>query len=68
MIGRTGAVLALTLMHRLKIFAPTVGAALLVSRLLLTYASSPAQAATITVNSLADGADGTDEECTLREP
>jgi CSLREA domain-containing protein len=67
MMGRTGVVLALALMHRLKVVAPTVGAALLVCGLLLAYASSPAQAATITVNSLADDADGTDGECTLRE-
>jgi CSLREA domain-containing protein len=67
MMGRTGVVLALALMHRLKVVAPTVGAALLVWGLLLAYASSPAQAATITVNSLADDADGTDGECTLRE-
>ncbi len=33
----------------------------------LVWASSPAWAATITVDSLADDADGTDGECTLRE-
>jgi CSLREA domain-containing protein len=65
MMRRTGVVLAL--MHRLKILAPTVGAVLLVWGLLLAYFSSPAWASTITVNSLADDADGTDGECTLRE-
>jgi CSLREA domain-containing protein len=35
--------------------------------LLFAYASSPAWAADITVNSLADDADGADGECTLRE-
>jgi CSLREA domain-containing protein len=35
--------------------------------LLFAYASSPAWAALRTVNSLADDADGTDGECTLRE-
>ena len=35
--------------------------------LLFAYASSPAWAAIITVNSIADDADGTDGECTLRE-
>ena len=54
-------------MPPLKIMATTVGAALLVCGLLFAYASSPAWAATITVNSLADDADGTDGECTLRE-
>jgi CSLREA domain-containing protein len=53
--------------HSLKILATTVGAALLVCGLLLAYASSPAWAADITVNSLADDADGADGECTLRE-
>jgi CSLREA domain-containing protein len=50
-----------------KILATTVGAALLVLGLLFAYASSPAWAAIITVNSLADDADGADGECTLRE-
>jgi CSLREA domain-containing protein len=54
-------------MHPLKILATTVGAALLVWGLLCAYASSPAWAATITVNSLADDTDGTDGDCTLRE-
>ena len=50
----------------LKLLAPTVGAALLVWGLLFVYVSSPAWAATITVNSTADP--GTDDaECTLRE-
>jgi CSLREA domain-containing protein len=53
--------------HPLKILATTVGAALLVLGLLLAYASSPAWAAQITVNSLEDDADGQDGECTLRE-
>ena len=35
--------------------------------MLFAYVSSPAWASTITVNSLADDADGTDGECTLRE-
>ena len=53
------------LMHPLKILT-AVGAALLVWGLVLAYASSPAWAATITVNSAADpGAD--DAQCTLRE-
>jgi CSLREA domain-containing protein len=55
-----------TTMHPLKILA-AVGAALLVWGLVLAYASSPAWAADITVNSLADDADGLDGECTLRE-
>ena len=55
-----------TAIHPLKILA-AVGAALLVWGLLLAYAPSPAWAADITVNSLADDADGTDGECTLRE-
>jgi CSLREA domain-containing protein len=54
-------------MPPLKILATTVGAALLVWGLLFAYLSSPAWAADITVNSLADAADGTDGECTLRE-
>ena len=58
---------ALGLMQPLKILAPTVGAALLMWGLLFAYASSPAWAAIITVNSLADDADGADGECTLRE-
>jgi len=57
----------LALMPPLKILATTLGAALLVLGLLFAYASSPAWAAIITVNSLADDADGTDGECTLRE-
>ena len=49
----------LGLMQPLKILAPTVGAALLMWGLLFAYASSPAPAAPIiTVNSLADDADG----------
>ena len=64
MMGRTVSVLAL--MHPLRILA-TVGTALLVWGLLFAYASSPAWASTITVDSLADDADGTDGDCTLRE-
>ncbi len=60
-------VLALARMHPLRILATTLGAALLVLGLLFAYASSPAWAAIITVNSLADDADGTDGKCTLRE-
>jgi CSLREA domain-containing protein len=60
-------VLALALMQPLKILAATLGAALVVWGLLFAYVSSPAWAATITVNSLADDADGADGECTLRE-
>ena len=53
-------------MYPLKILAPTVGTALLVWGLLFAYLSSPAWAATITVNSTADP--GTDDaQCTLRE-
>ena len=56
----------LAMMPPLKILATTVGVALLVWGLLFHYLSSPAWAATITVNSTADpGAD--DAECTLRE-
>src|SRR5215203_4363678 len=55
-----------TAIHPLKILA-AVGAAFLVWGLVLAYSASPAQAAIITVNSLADDADGTDGECTLRE-
>jgi CSLREA domain-containing protein len=58
--------LARTATHPLKMLA-AVGVALLLWGLLLAYGASPAQAATITVNSLADGTDGTDGECTLRE-
>ena len=57
----------LAMMPPLRILATTVGAALLVCGLLFAYASSPAWAAIITVNSLADDADGADGECTLRE-
>ena len=53
-------------MHPLKILA-LVGAALLMWGLLFAYASSPVQAATLTVNSLADGAPANDGQCTLRE-
>ena len=55
-----------TTMHPFKILA-AVGAAFVMCGLLFAYASSPAWAAIITVNSLADDADGTDGECTLRE-
>jgi CSLREA domain-containing protein len=58
---------ALALMPPLKILAPIVGVALLVWGLLFAHLSSPAWAATITVKSLADDADGADGECTLRE-
>ena len=54
-----------TAIHPLKIVAG-VGAALLVWGLVLAYASSPAHAATITVNST-DDVVGNDENCTLRE-
>ena len=54
-----------TTMHPFKILA-AVGAAFVMCGLLFAYASSPAWAAIITVNSLADDADGTDGECTLR--
>ena len=54
-----------TAIHTLKI-AAALGAALLAWGLLLAFASSPAWAANITVNSTADP--GTDDaECTLRE-
>jgi CSLREA domain-containing protein len=56
----------LALMPPLKILATTVVAALLVCGLLFAYASSPAWAAIITVNSLADTA-ANDAKCTLRE-
>lgn len=52
--------------HPLKILA-AVGATLLVWGLLLAFASSPAWAAEITVDSLADGTPADDGECTLRE-
>ena len=56
----------LALMPPLKILAPSVGVALLVWVLLFVYVSSPAWAATITVNSTDDpGVD--DAQCTLRE-
>src|SRR5829696_7555448 len=55
-----------TAIHPLKILA-AVGAAFLVWGLVLAYSASPAQAAIIPVNSLADDADGADGECTLRE-
>ena len=55
-----------TAVHPLKIVA-ALGAAFLVWGLVLAYTSSPAWAATITVNSLADDAEGADGECTLRE-
>jgi CSLREA domain-containing protein len=55
-----------TTMHPFKILA-AVGAAFVMCGLLFAYASSPAWAATITVNSTADDADGADGECTLRE-
>src|SRR5215208_4800175 len=54
-----------TTIHPLKILA-AVGAAFLVWGLVLAYASSPAQAATITVNSTDDVA-ANDGKCTLRE-
>jgi len=46
-----------TTMHPFKILA-AVGVAFLLWGLLFAYASSPAWAATITVNSLADDANG----------
>ena len=55
-----------TAIHPLKMVA-AVGAALLLWGLVFAYASSPAWAADITVNSTADGAEGADGECTLRE-
>jgi CSLREA domain-containing protein len=65
--GFPQAVLALALMPPLMIMAPTVGVALLLWGMLFAYLSSLAWADTISVNSLADDADGTDGECTLRE-
>jgi CSLREA domain-containing protein len=59
--------LALARMPPLKISAPSVGVELVVWGLLIAYLSSLAWAADISVNSLADDADGTDGECTLRE-
>lgn len=52
-------------MHPLKILA-ALGAALLLWGVLLAYSASPAQASTITVNSLADTA-ANDGKCTLGE-
>jgi CSLREA domain-containing protein len=52
--------------HRLKILATTVGAALLVCGLLLAYASSPAWAADITVSTTDDELND-DGDCSLRE-
>ena len=54
-----------TVMQSLKIVA-VVGAAMLMWGLLFAYASSPAQAATLTVNSLSDTT-ANDGQCTLRE-
>jgi CSLREA domain-containing protein len=54
-----------TAIHPLKVLA-AVGAALLVWGLVLAYASSPAWAANITVNSAADTV-ADDGDCTLRE-
>jgi CSLREA domain-containing protein len=54
-----------TAIHQLKIVA-AVGAAFVLWGLLLAYGASPAQAATITVNSLADTT-ADDGQCTLRE-
>ena len=65
MMHRTVGVL--TRIQPFKMLATTVGATLLVCGLLFAYASSPAWAAIITVNSVADDADGSDGECTLRE-
>ena len=53
-------------MDRSKIVA-AVGVAFLLWGLLFAYASSPVQAATLTVNSLADGTPANDGQCTLRE-
>jgi CSLREA domain-containing protein len=64
--GTNEAVMTRPAMHPLKVLA-VVGAAFLVWGLLFAYASSPAQAATLTVNSLADGARANDGQCTLRE-
>src|SRR5215218_97572 len=41
--------------------------AVVAASVMMVVLASPAQANTITVNSLADDADGTDGECTLRE-
>jgi CSLREA domain-containing protein len=64
--GTNKAVMTPAAMHPLKMLA-VVGAAFLMWGLLFAYASSPAQAATLTVNSLADGTPANDGQCTLRE-
>ncbi len=64
--GTDKAVVTRPAMRPLKILA-AVGAAFLMWGLLFAYASSPAQAATLTVNSLADGTPANDGQCTLRE-
>ena len=63
--GTNKAVMMRKAMHPLKIVA-VVGASLLMWGLLSAYASSPAQAATLTVNSLSDTM-ANDGQCTLRE-
>ena len=63
--GTNKALMTRTAMHPLKILA-VVGAAFLMWGLLFAYASSPAQAATLTVNSLSDTT-ANDGQCTLRE-
>jgi CSLREA domain-containing protein len=64
--GTNEAVMMRPAMHPLKILA-AVGAVFLMWGLLFAYASSPAQAATLAVNSLADGTPSNDGQCTLRE-
>jgi CSLREA domain-containing protein len=63
--GTNKALMTRTAMHPLKILA-VVGAAFLMWGLLFADASSPAQAATLTVNSL-DDTTANDGRCTLRE-
>ena len=64
--GTNAAMMTRPAMRPLKILA-VVGTAFLMWGLLFAYASSPAQAATLTVNSLADGNPANDGQCTLRE-
>ena len=64
--GTNKAVMTRTAMHPLKMLA-VVGAAFLMWGLLFAFDASPAQAATLTVNSLADGTPANDGRCTLRE-
>ena len=64
--GTSEALMTRAAMRPLEILA-VVGATLSMWGLLFAYASSPAQAATLTVNSLADGTPANDGQCTLRE-